>query len=153
MRLTDDPNYRTHMIALFKRLFDWHPAHVCMLDLEGRILAVNRGWSRFAESNGLPAGYSFEGLNYVDICVAAAESGDEHAQQALTGLLEIMATGRKKFVLSYPCHAPNEKRWFKLWIEPQMPQTPVIIVAHQLERAETIALPSHAHLFTQAGEG
>jgi hypothetical protein len=150
---SDDLSYRSHLTRLFKQLFDWHPAHVCMLDLDGKILAVNRSWSRFAEGNGLSPQYKFDGQSYLDICSVAAEKGDDYAKQALTGLLDIMATGRRKFVLTYPCHAPHEKRWFKLWIEPQMPEAPVIIVAHQLDRAETISLPDMTHLFSQPGQG
>ncbi len=136
--MIDDRAYNTYLVSLFKQLFDAHPANVCMLDMSGHILAVNASWMRFARDNELPDTYSFEGKNYLEACIAAAQSGDPHASAALTGLLDVLATGRKNFSLVYPCHAPHERRWFKLWIEPQMPETPVVILAHKLERAERV---------------
>ncbi|MFT3787048.1 MAG: hypothetical protein QM770_12925 [Tepidisphaeraceae bacterium] len=134
--------HKTHVAQLFRQLFDQHPAHVCMIDLDGRIVAVNKSWLRFGAENDLSPDYSFEGQSYLDACATAAEQGDTHAAQALTGLLDVLATGRSKFTMVYPCHAPFERRWFKLWVEPQMPATPVVIVAHQLERAERVEMPS-----------
>lgn len=139
--MIDDHAKKTYLVSLFKQLFDAHPANVCMLDMSGHIIAVNESWMRFARENELPAAYTFEGKNYLESCIAAAQSGDQHASAALTGLLDVLSTGRKNFSLVYPCHAPHERRWFKLWIEPQMPETPVVILAHKLERAERIGGP------------
>jgi hypothetical protein len=134
----DDHRHNAYLVSLFKQLFDAHPANVCMLDLSGHILAVNAAWMEFARENELPPDYTFEGRSYLETCTAAAQAGDSHASAALTGLLDVMTTGRRNFSITYPCHAPHERRWFKLWIEPQMPDTPVVIVAHKLERAERV---------------
>lgn len=125
-----------HIVRVFRTLFDEHDAHVCMIDLKGAILAVNAAWRRFGEENGLGPTYRCEGINYLDLCTTAAEQGDSAAAEALAGLLDVLTTGRSKFVMTYPCHAPHERRWFKLWVEPQMPFSPVVIVAHQLLRHE-----------------
>jgi hypothetical protein len=109
-----------------------------MLDLDGMILAVNDSWLRFGHENNLRSDYQFEGVNYLDVCQHSAEGGDSHAAAALAGLLEVIATGRPKFVMTYPCPSPNERRWFKLWVETQGPDSPVLIVAHQLIRREPI---------------
>lgn len=122
-----------------------------MLDLDGRIISVNDAWMQFGRSNGLRRDYTFEGKSYLDITAAAAEAGDPFARDALAGLIDVIHTGRQKFVLSYPCHGPGEKRWFKLWVEPQMPHLPVIIVAHQLTRQDVMAsLPGERWLPTEA---
>jgi PAS domain-containing protein len=136
--MTDDPGYKTHLVNLFRQLFDSHPANVCMLDLSGHIVAVNQAWMRFAHENELPLDYTFEGINYLETCAPAAQEGDADAAAALTGLLDVLTTGRRNFSLVYPCHAPHEKRWYRLWVEPQMPDTPVVIVAHKLERFERV---------------
>jgi hypothetical protein len=130
------PEHDHHMVRVFRTLFDEHDAHVCMIDLSGRILAVNAAWRRFGAENGLRADYRCEGANYLDLCTAAAETGDPAAAEALAGLLDVLTTGRSKFVMTYSCHAPHERRWFKLWVEPQMPFSPVVVVAHQLLRYE-----------------
>jgi hypothetical protein len=139
--MIEDKGNKTYQVSLFRQLFDGHPAMACMVDLSGKILAVNRSWKRFGEENDQKVGYLYEGDNYLDICVKAAETGDPYAKQALTGILDVLTTGRKKFSMVYPCHSPIERRWFKLWAEPQMPELPVVIIAHQLERAERLTTP------------
>jgi hypothetical protein len=126
---------------LFSRLFSDHPAQICLLDMDGVIRMVNRAWCSFSQANGGDVSDdAYVGRNYLDVCQQSAESGDEHAQQALVALLEVMTTGRRSAVMTYPCHAPHEKRFYRLWIENQSPETPAIVVAHSLIRAEPVRL-------------
>jgi len=132
-RLSND-----HLLKVFHHLFGQHPAQIAMLDMDGTILAVNESWLSFGSQNDQADEYKSVGQNYLDVCQRSAESGDEIASAALSGLLEIIATGRPKFAMTYPCHAPFERRWFKLWIETQWPDSPVLILAHQLIRSEPV---------------
>src|SRR5512133_3637923 len=44
------------------------PAHIALLDTQGRIISVNEAWRRFASANALQSpGYGI-GLNYLEIC-------------------------------------------------------------------------------------
>jgi hypothetical protein len=138
--MNENPGQKSYVLSLFRQLFDGHPAMTCMVDLSGKILAVNQSWKRFGEENDQKVGYLYEGDNYLDICVKAAETGDPYAKSVLTGLLDVLSTGRQKFTCVYPCHSPQERRWYKLWVEPQMPELPVVIIAHQLERAERLVM-------------
>ncbi len=132
-RAADDVGMRW----LFLQLFANHPAQVCLLDLDGVIRMVNRSWCSFSQSNGGDVSdEAYVGRSYVDICHRAAESGDEHAGQALVALMDVMTTGRRNAVMTYPCHAPHERRFYRLWIESQWPEMPALIVAHSLIRAE-----------------
>ncbi len=81
--------------------------------------------------------------SYLEICERAAASGDVFARQAFVGLSEVIFNNRPKFTLVYPCHSPNQKRWFRMWIEPQSPAMAAVIIAHKLleevpSAAETI---------------
>jgi hypothetical protein len=115
---------------IFGSLFDATPAQVALLDQHGTILKVNKAWRDFGREHGLPPGYIFEGKNYLRICESAAERGEPSSQRAYLGLLEVLRTQRPKFTMVYPCHAATQKRWYRMWVEPQSPQVPVIVVAH-----------------------
>jgi hypothetical protein len=115
---------------LFRRLFDKSPAQVALLDFTGRILQTNLSWRRFGRENGQDDSYDCVDQNYLSICSAAAAAGNADAQRACVGLLQVMHLQRRKFTMVYPCHSPTERKWFRLWIQPQTPELPVIVVAH-----------------------
>jgi hypothetical protein len=116
--------------ALFARLFDTSPAQVALLDLDGVILRTNKAWLEFGRLHGLRPDYQSIGQNYLKICEQAADQGDPSATQAYIGLLEVFRTQRPKFTMVYPCHSPSQKQWYRMWVEPQSPQLPAIVVAH-----------------------
>jgi PAS domain S-box-containing protein len=87
------------------------PAHIAVLDGQGRIIAVNEAWTAFATANGGDHGCGV-GCNYVDVCRAAV--GAVEAQQAMIGLRDVLAGSRALFTMEYPCHSAHEKRWFLL---------------------------------------
>lgn len=127
VRMSNQPTIST--IQLFDQLFGSFPAHTALLDLDGKIIAVNPAWNAFGQENGLSTGYQFEGKNYISICESAV-GGCRYAVEALVGLLEVIRAGRPTFAMTYPCHSPSQKRWYRLWIELQLPHSPTVIVAH-----------------------
>ena len=86
--------------------------HLCVLDAEGKVLAVNQAWRTFARENGAPAGGDFLGANYLQVCASAAGPGGDEAAPFLAGLTEVLAGRQLRFSLEYPCHAPGRERWF-----------------------------------------
>jgi hypothetical protein len=125
-----------HTLAEYRRnfrlLFDQRAAQVALLDLNGVILETNRGWDQYATENGLRGTYQFVGKNYLKICEAAVGQDYPSAKDAYVGLLEVLQTRRPKFTLVYPCHSPRVRQWYRMWVEPQLPEVPAIIVAHYL---------------------
>src|SRR5829696_5160929 len=79
------------------------PAHIAVLDRDGRIIAVNEAWTSFAAANGASDSGAV-GSNYIDVCRGAV--GSIEAAKALIGLEEVLAGGRPLFTLEYPCHSP-----------------------------------------------
>ncbi len=122
---------------LFTHLFEAHPANVALLDAEGTILAVNAGWRDYGRENGLPSGYDVVGMSYLAVCEAGAVADYPMAREAYVGLLDVLKAGRPKFTLVYPCHTPTRREWYRMWVEPQTPAVPVVIVAHQLVSSES----------------
>ena len=116
----------------FSLLFDPSPAQVALLDLNGVIVETNLAWKQFGRENGLATNYDCIGMNYLQACESAANNDEIGARQAYIGLLEVLRTQRPKFTMVYPCHSPTERRWYRMWVEPQLPQVPGIIVAHYL---------------------
>lgn len=92
-------------------------AHIAVLDPHGAILSVNQAWRRFALRNGLRDDQV--GSNYLEICArAAAAGGDPTAGAVLSGMLTVLDGGAATFELEYPCHSPDEERWFVLRVTP-----------------------------------
>lgn len=86
-------------------------AHVALLDERGEILTVNAAWREFAEANGsTPASWS-RGVRYLDICDRAAPRCQEAAGIA-DGIRALLDGRARTFEVEYPCHGPEERRWF-----------------------------------------
>ncbi|HEV3468820.1 MAG TPA: PAS domain S-box protein [Pyrinomonadaceae bacterium] len=93
-------------------------AHIAVLDREGRVVAVNEAWRRFAAENGGAAPRTDVGSNYLQVCRAAAAGGAEGAREILEGVRAVLAGGRAGFSAEYACHSPAQQRWFMLSATP-----------------------------------
>ncbi|MGD8497931.1 MAG: diguanylate cyclase, partial [Chromatiales bacterium] len=94
-------------------------AHIAVLDHRGRIIAVNDAWTRFALDNGEPSADPIGiGANYLGVCRRAEARGDTSAAQARLGIEAVLRGAREQFVLEYPCHSPDQQRWFLLKATP-----------------------------------
>ena len=104
---------------LTRAVMDSLNSSIAVLDGQGNILRVNRSWRDFSRENGgdevLGGGI---GNNYLEATRRAAETADEGAREALIGMMEIMEGKRNFFSLEYPCHSPDQKRWFQLQVTP-----------------------------------
>jgi PAS domain S-box-containing protein len=92
-------------------------AHIAVLDREGRIVAVNEAWRRFSAENGGAALTTDVGVNYLTVCGAAAGGADD-AGDILEGVAAVLEGRRRSFEAEYPCHSPEEERWFLLTATP-----------------------------------
>ena len=107
------------------------PAHIAVLDKQGRITKVNEPWIRFAQQNG---GLSEEkigvGADYFAACRAASEAGDALARSTLAGLKSILSGRKNHFSIIYPCDLPDQSRWFSMEIFRLGKDNEGIIVSH-----------------------
>lgn len=107
--------------ATFTRaVLDSLDAHICVVDQEGDIVRTNRAWEDFARHGSPPQGamHAGVGVNYLEQCRRAMSEGDATAQSVFDGLREVLAGRRQSFVAEYPCHSPEEKRWFMMRVTP-----------------------------------
>ncbi len=94
------------------------PAHIALLDVEGNILTVNESWKRFGEENNLPGDECGVGCNYLEVCEGARGGGFEEAAASAEGIRRVLAGKQQEFILEYPCHSPEENRWFRMMATP-----------------------------------
>ncbi len=106
-------------------------AHIAVLDRQGVIVAVNDAWRRFARENAAPAAL-VEGIgsNYLDTCRTASGPCTEGAQECLAGLLAVLDGTLAEFEWEYPCHSPDEERWFSLRAVPLHSPEGGLVVSH-----------------------
>jgi len=100
--------------SLARHTLDTLPFNIAVMDDEGTILFTNRAWDEFAGVGPNERG-ELVGVNYFE---SMDTDNDEYAKQALDGLFAVIDGDREVFTLEYPCHSPNEKRWFLMRAAP-----------------------------------
>ena len=105
-------------------------AHMAVLDREGNMIAINQKWEQFAQSNDArDFGTLSVGANYFGACACSPdESGYEDAQKAIHGIRSVLRGRADLFEMEYPCHSPEEKRWFLMRVLPlQLPEGGAVV--------------------------
>jgi len=95
--------------------------HVAVIDNHGKIIKVNYAWQHFAAMNGCADSAQVSiGANYIETWDKAAGNTTEEAEAIKTaaGLRALLDESRQEFTLEYPCHSPEEDRWFSLHAVP-----------------------------------
>jgi PAS domain S-box-containing protein len=87
-------------------------SHIAILDENGKIIEVNAAWVRFASQNGFRGQTAGVGDNYLGVCSSTAGRFTEGASAVADGIRSVMTGVRDEFHLEYPCHGPQEQRWF-----------------------------------------
>lgn len=105
---------------------------IAILDETGAIVEVNRSWREFARANGVDPARVSEGVNYLAVCDAALGEDAEEGSMVASCIRSIMRGERDFYVIEYPCHSPDEKRWFTVRITKFNGEGPLqIVVAHE----------------------
>ena len=94
------------------------PAHIAVLDADGRIVAVNEAWRRFANENGLRDAHHSVGRNYLDACGPPVYGDASEMSAVAAGLRAVLAGESSSFSIEYNCNSPTEQRWFLLMVTP-----------------------------------
>lgn len=105
-----------HALVMRQLLINALPAHIALLDKEGNILDVNDQWRHFAEENAYQGSDLGIGMNYLAICESARGDCADEAQVVASGLKDVLSGKREQFALEYPCHSPDQFRWFRVMV-------------------------------------
>ncbi len=117
----------------FRATIDALPSNLCVLDDEGRIVAVNKAWRNFATANEGDPDRLCEGADYLAVCDAAAVAAHETASATATALAirEILAGKRTEFTQQYECSAPTKLRWYSMTVSRFADEGPArLVVVH-----------------------
>lgn len=102
---------------LNRAVLDSLPAHVAVLDRDGRIVMVNRTWREFQAANGGLSESCGIGSNYLQACNSSGDDAAD-ASRVADGIKQVLRGELDQFTFEYPCHAPGEERWFLLTVTP-----------------------------------
>jgi diguanylate cyclase (GGDEF)-like protein len=98
--------------GLAAAIIDALTSHICVVDPEGVIVAVNRAWREYAADSSSGRAASTIGVNYLDVCRNSVGAASEEAKPFADGLSAVLQQRREFFQLEYPCYSPNEPKWF-----------------------------------------
>jgi PAS domain S-box-containing protein len=95
-------------------------AEIAVVDRHGVILAVNDAWRRFGADNDAtdPASRSDIGSNYLAAGAGANEPVAPQTLDATQGILAVLQGRLPSFTVDYPCHSPQQLRWFRMSVTP-----------------------------------
>ena len=120
-----------HDARRLQSILDAMPEHVAVLDHAGTILLVNAAWRHFALANGdQEMARSGIGVNYLEVCRAGEGPESEIAREAAKGIRGVLEGTLPRFSLEYPCHSPDEQRWFVLNAAPVSSEPFGAVVSH-----------------------
>lgn len=111
-----------------RAVFNSLQSQIVVLDARGRIVAANEAWRRLDEEHG--GSSARVGADYFEVCRRAVGADAAEAQAALAGMQAVLDGSLPCFALEYPCHAPDEERWFLMSVEPLFGHSAGIVVSH-----------------------
>jgi DNA-binding CsgD family transcriptional regulator len=103
---------------LYQVIIDSMSAHVAILDEHGVIMETNRSWQYFASENGLKAPHDSIGTNYLEVCKVPSGHDGEEGSLVAEGIRKVLRGDLPEFLTHYPCHSPDQKRWFAVRVVP-----------------------------------
>ncbi len=138
---------------LARSVLDSLPDHIAVLDEHGVIIAVNQAWRDFALANDAHTSVS-EGADYLAACAMARGGDVAGAIEFASAIREMLAGERAAFEIEYPCHSPNEHRWFLGRLTPFQGDGPRrIVVSHHNITIRKLAekrLREREHMLSQS---
>lgn len=98
----------------FQLTLDSLLAHIAILSADGTIIVVNAAWNSFATHNGLTESACGPGVNYLAVCEQASGPCSDEAHLVARGIRDVCQGRIPYFQLEYPCHSPEQQRWFSV---------------------------------------
>ncbi len=129
-------------------ILDALPANLALIDAEGVIVAVNRRWRDFAEQNSVIPDQLGVGSNYLQACNTFVDQ-DDAVGVTLSGLRSVLVGNSGQFVVEYPCHSPEQQRWFRMLAVPLSNREQIGAVVIHIDITESWQHKSEIELLNQ----
>jgi PAS domain S-box-containing protein len=108
--------------AEFSRaVLDSTSSQVAVLDQDGRIVAVNESWRRFARERTLSPvqlASTGVGINFLEVCRSTQGEQRDSAMRACHGVLDVLQGDADNFSFDCPCQSRDEQMWFIMNVTP-----------------------------------
>ncbi|MBN2447321.1 MAG: PAS domain S-box protein, partial [Phycisphaerae bacterium] len=115
-------------------------ANIALLDERGDITLVNKSWRQFAEDNGISAEAVSVGTNYLRVCDEATGEHAEGAREFAEGIRAVLDSREPACTMEYPCHSPDERRWFVGTVTPLSGEGQRgVVIAHHVITSHKLA--------------
>ena len=101
---------------LLQAFIDGYGANIAVLDLTGRVVAVNSAWKEFGASHGYRDPNFGLGKSYLELFRSAPWGGVEAASAAKGAILEVLSGARRECQVKYARGCPEKKRWFSFHV-------------------------------------
>lgn len=107
-------------------------SNIAVLDSNGFIVSVNEPWRIFARENCASMTASNDvGKNYLSVCRDSINRVDEEKVKAsFAGISAVLAGEKDHFSLEYPCHSPDQQRWFMMSVSVLKGSRHGVVVSH-----------------------
>lgn len=106
--------------------------HIAVIDEQGEIQYVNKSWFTYGNKNKCGISHDWNGVNYLDECDKGSLMGDDFSTQAGKGIRSVITQRKSTFYFEYPCHSPDEMRWFMMRVTPlQVDKKRYFVISHQ----------------------
>ena len=109
-KLAEEACEAQRMFAHFT--LDGLTANICVINARGLIVNTNNAWNSFAVDNKAAEGTYGEGINYLEVCRAVSGRDKADVESTVAGINAVLEGSLPDFIMEYPCHSPDIKRWF-----------------------------------------
>lgn len=106
--------------------------HIIVIDAAGDIQYANQKWSACSDDHAPTVDSAWRGANYLDECDKAAAMSDGFGAEAGAGIRSVIEQQEDVFYFEYPCHSPEQKRWFMMRVSPFcLKEARYFVIAHK----------------------
>ena len=114
---------------------------IAVIDSMGQLVYVNQTWVEIGQCNGMPKDYDWLQQNYLQVCHAAAENGDQYGMLAISGISNTIKHMTPSFEMLYPCMHQEQNQWFKMRVVPLTgTANDLFLITHQNVTAQKMEL-------------
>ncbi|MBV5337602.1 MAG: diguanylate cyclase, partial [Deltaproteobacteria bacterium] len=119
--------------AFVQSILDSVANQIAVINEAGIIISINDAWRKFSIDNsnepGQMAPNTDVGTNYLEICGGMSET-DSEAVTAREGIQAVLEGRLPTYSLEYPCHSPEQQRWFIMIVTPLKTGNKGAVVVH-----------------------